>query len=122
MLLLAVRLASVVSPSPSPSIPANPYLEAVEEWPDPPSWMFVAVKVLAVVVGLVVLVTVAAALGTWRTKRSEASQRPRPEWVDLSGLGARTSGVDRANPPSGPSDADELDEPDEPRETGSTGR
>ena len=121
MLLLAVRLASVVSPSPSPSIPTNPYIDAVEEWPAPPDWMFVAVKVLAVVVGLVVLVTLAAAASSWRAKRSEAAQRPQTQWVDLAALDSRTSGVERRDVASNGDGARGGDVPSrdaEPTETG----
>ncbi len=95
LLALSLRVASTVSPTPSPSIPANPYLEAVEQWPDPPGWFFVAVKVIAVVAGLVVVVTIATAAASWRTRRAAQPVRPPAEWVDLSELDARTSGVER---------------------------
>lgn len=88
-----VEALAAVTPSPSPSV--NDFQRAVEEWPEPPRWLFIVLMVMAALLALVVLATAATAIGSW-SSRTKRDVPPRTtEWVDLSTIETRKSGIDR---------------------------
>lgn len=88
----------------SPAPTGDPYsvLPNPDDWPEPPEWMFTAIYVVIAIMALALLVTLVAALVTWRRKSGEVTARQPASWVDLNDLPDTSRGGVRGVRESGP--------------------
>jgi len=108
-----VRVGGETSPSPEPVYSNDPFNPDVTIWPEAPSWLFPAVMIMLVVVGLVVITLIIMWRRSVMYEREAKAAKGPTEWIDLSKLDKKGRWEDDGPVLQADNDGPTPDAPDE---------